>query len=150
MSADRNADLAKIHIAKKQLNIDDDQYRDILWSLCRVRSSADITTSEGRDKVLEHLRACGFKASKPTRQHKAEPEPDPDAPHNLASSKQLQYIGGLLRRHGRKWNYAQSMAKSMFKRDRITFCTPAELSKIIAALNIDGRRREKRKSNARQ
>lgn len=59
-AADRNAELAKIHIAKQQLDMDDDTYRDMLWSIGRVRSAKDLDLP-GRDAVLAHLRACGFK-----------------------------------------------------------------------------------------
>jgi phage gp16-like protein len=55
----RKADLAAIHIAKKQLGWDDDFYRDILWTVCRVKSSGELDIT-GRKRFLEHLRQCGF------------------------------------------------------------------------------------------
>lgn len=51
----RNAELAAIHIAKAQANMADDSYRDMLWTLARVRSAADLDYA-GRHKVLDHLR----------------------------------------------------------------------------------------------
>ncbi len=66
--ADRRADLAAIHIAKKALGLDDDAYRDLLQTICSVRSSADLDVS-GRKRWLAHLQACmtssGLKSSKP-------------------------------------------------------------------------------------
>lgn len=56
----RRRDLATIHMAKAQLGMADDAYRDILWSVARVRSSADLDQA-GRSKVLDHFRACGWK-----------------------------------------------------------------------------------------
>lgn len=53
----RRADLAAIHIAKAQLGWDDGLYRDILWTVCRVKSSAELDFT-GRKVFLEHLRAC--------------------------------------------------------------------------------------------
>lgn len=53
----RNADLAAIHVAKKALGWDDDTYRDILWTVCHVRSSADLDFA-GRRRLLAHLAAC--------------------------------------------------------------------------------------------
>ena len=55
----RKADLAAIHIAKKALGWDDGIYRDILWTVCRVKSSAELDFT-GRKRFLDHLRACGF------------------------------------------------------------------------------------------
>lgn len=56
----RRADLAAIHVAKKALAWDDDTYRDILFTVCRVRSSADLDFA-GRKAFLAHLQACQAK-----------------------------------------------------------------------------------------
>lgn len=55
----RKADLAAIHIAKADLRWDDDFYRDVLYSVCRVRSSA-LLDFTGRKRFLAHLRACAL------------------------------------------------------------------------------------------
>lgn len=59
----RNIELAKIHIAAQQLGLtqpgDDSVYRDMLWSVARVRSAKDLDAG-GRQAVLKHLRASGF------------------------------------------------------------------------------------------
>jgi len=63
----RSIELAKIHIAAQQLGMDDDTYRDMLWSVGRVRSAKDLDLA-GRAAVLAHLGACGFRntgASRP-------------------------------------------------------------------------------------
>ncbi len=49
----RKADLAAIHIAKKDLGWDTDHYRDILFSVCRVKSSAELDFT-GRKRFLAH------------------------------------------------------------------------------------------------
>jgi len=59
-AAGRNRDLAMIHIAAQQLGMSDETYRDMLWSVGRVRSAKDLDLP-GRDAVLAHLRACGWK-----------------------------------------------------------------------------------------
>jgi hypothetical protein len=56
----RRRDLAAIHMAKVQLDMTDDAYRDILWSVARVRSAGDLDQA-GRSKVLDHFRACGWR-----------------------------------------------------------------------------------------
>lgn len=58
----RKADLAAIHIAKKDLGWDDGTYRDVLFTVCRVRSSADLDFG-GRKRWLAHLKSCGWKGA---------------------------------------------------------------------------------------
>ena len=60
----RNRELAQIHIAKAQLGLDDDTYRDMLWTIGRVRSAGDLDHA-GRRRVLEHLTSRGWKNDKP-------------------------------------------------------------------------------------
>ena len=56
----RRRDLATIHMVKKHLGMDDAAYRDILWSVARVRSSSELDQA-GRSKLLDHFKACGWK-----------------------------------------------------------------------------------------
>jgi phage gp16-like protein len=65
----RNNELAQIHIAKSQLGIDDETYRAMLWTVCRVKSAADLDYA-GRRRVLEHLKSRGWK-NKPARKAKS-------------------------------------------------------------------------------
>src|SRR5580765_3096076 len=52
----RKADLAKIHIAKKELGMDEETYRNMLWTVALVKSSSELNY-EGRQKLLAHLAA---------------------------------------------------------------------------------------------
>jgi phage gp16-like protein len=54
------AHLAQIHIAKKQLGMDDDTYRAMLKDVAGVASAKDLTVPQSM-KVLAHLARCGFK-----------------------------------------------------------------------------------------
>lgn len=56
----RRADLAKIHIAKKQLGMSDDAYRAMLKSVAGASSASDLDL-RGRGKVLHHLKTLGWK-----------------------------------------------------------------------------------------
>lgn len=56
----RRADLAKIHIAIKDLGWSHDEYHDILRSVCHVESSAELDFT-GRKRFLAHLERCGWK-----------------------------------------------------------------------------------------
>lgn len=49
-----------IHVAKRDLSMDDDTYRAILLRIGKKASSADLTIPE-LEKVLEHLKRSGFK-----------------------------------------------------------------------------------------
>jgi len=54
------ADLAKIHIAKKELGLTDEMYRDLLYFQFSKSSSKDLTTKEV-GKLLAIFRAKGWK-----------------------------------------------------------------------------------------
>ena len=49
-----------IHVAKRDLSLDDDTYRSILKRFGRKESSSDLTVPE-LEQVLEHLKRSGFK-----------------------------------------------------------------------------------------
>lgn len=59
-SADRKSMIAKVHIAKSQLGLEDDDYRAVLVRVTGKRSAADCSLGE-LDAVLKDLRARGFK-----------------------------------------------------------------------------------------
>ncbi|MDR2220995.1 MAG: regulatory protein GemA [Methylobacillus sp.] len=63
-TTERKRELAQIHIAKAQLGLDDETYRDMLWTVGRARSAGDLDHA-GRRRVLEHLTARGWKKSRP-------------------------------------------------------------------------------------
>lgn len=138
MQADpRNAELAKIHIAKKALALDDDAYRQILWTVARVRSARDLDHA-GRQRLLEHFKACGWRPTRRARRH------HPGAPHNIESEDrgpQMRKIEALLADAGRPWSYADAIAKRMFHVDQLTFCDSRQLRAVIAALSRDQQRR---------
>jgi len=57
----RKPELAKIHIAKKDLGLDDDLYSDIIANIGGAKSgSAKDLTNIGRAKVLGHFRQLGW------------------------------------------------------------------------------------------
>lgn len=124
----RRKQLAAIHIGAEQLGLDRDTYESMLWTIARVRSARDLDEA-GRDRVLQHLRSRGFKERHPGR------------PHNARRSPQIRKIEALLADAKRPWKYADAMAQRMFKVDRVTFCRPDQLTKLIAALTYDAQRR---------
>lgn len=59
----RKAALAQIHIAKKQLGLDDDIYREMLENLTGKRSCSDMALAE-LYQVIKHLENVGFKKNR--------------------------------------------------------------------------------------
>jgi len=56
----REREIRLIHVAKRELALDDETYRAMLWSVARVKSSSELDWT-GRKKVLDHMKARGFK-----------------------------------------------------------------------------------------
>lgn len=129
----RNAQLAKIHVAKKQLGLDEDTYRDLLHAAAGVRSASKLDPA-GVARVLERFRALGWQ-DKPSSRHGRRPNP-PES-----RSKQISKIEALLADAGRPWAYADGIAKRVCKVDAVAFCDSQQLQKIIAALVYDQERR---------
>jgi phage gp16-like protein len=67
----REREIKLIHVAKRELGLDDDTYRDMLFAVARVRSAKDLDWT-GRKKVLDHLKASGFKVKLPPRSKNAD------------------------------------------------------------------------------
>lgn len=128
----RNNDLALIHIAKKQLAMDDDAYRDMLFAVARVRS-AKLLDHAGRAKVLDHLKRCGFRGANPARPKRPTP-----APHNAAMCKkvraQLIALGRL------PDTYADGIAQRMYGVQFYEWLKPGQLHDLVAALQAHQRR----------
>ena len=61
-----------IHVAKRDLSMDDDTYRAILLRIGKKASSADLTIPE-LEKVLEHLKRSGFKVRSKAKSAQAKP-----------------------------------------------------------------------------
>lgn len=123
----RKRELAMIHMAKTQLGLDDDTYRDMLWTVARVRSAADLDWA-GRKKVIDHLKAKGFKGKR---------RPQPAENKAVLVSK----IRALLIALGNKPDaYADGIARHMFKVERFEWCAPEQLRKIVAALQYQQKR----------
>lgn len=126
---DRRRDLAMIHVAIKQLGLDRTTYENMLWTVARVRSAADLDDA-GRRAVIEHLKARGFKV-----RGKGRSTPATD------KEKLIAKIRAQLGAADRVDAYADGMARKMFHVDRFEWCDPEQLRKIVTALTYDARRR---------
>ena len=132
----RTRDLAMIHIAKKDLGLDDDTYRDMLWTVARVRSSGELDHA-GRDSVLKHLKSRGWQPKR------GGVKIEPPKNVKLSSVALIGKIGALLTVLEKPWAYADGMALKMFKVEKLTWCKPQQLHKIVAALEYAKTRQAK-------
>ena len=139
----KRRELATIHIAKKELGLDDETYRAMLWTVARVRSSAELDFT-GRKRVLAHLKSRGFKSKPGKTGTAARPRNfnDPDR------GPSLRKIEALLLDAERTWAYVSRGAEgkdSLVKRicgvDAIEFADVDGLQRLVAVLQIDQNRR---------
>lgn len=122
----RGRELARIHILRKELELDDDSYRDLLFSITQHRSAGELDQFH-RSRVLEHLQSLRNKSG-----HKKPAYPD--RPHNADSNLQIGKIEALLTVNKLPWSYANNIARRMFQKDRVAFCNSEELTAVITAL----------------
>ena len=154
----RTKDLARIHLAKKELGLDDDTYRALVKATTGKTSSADLGPGQ-RWKLMLELARLGSQScpGDRLRLHPRTPAPDAGQAHPGAHSAATAYPGkptlvpvesqallskveALLAEARRPWAYAHAMAHRMFKRTLVQECDPEELRKLVAALVYDAKR----------
>lgn len=127
----RRAELARIHLGRKALGLDEDAYRGLLRDAAGVGSAADLD-QRGRSKVLDRLRADGAFGRR-------SPETGPErAPligkiHALLGERPVAYAEAILRRQ---------MGDAA--PDRLEWARPGDLRKVVAALEYDRIRKARR------
>ena len=125
--------LAKIHIAKAQLGLDDDTYRALLARIAGVRSAKDLNKRQ-IGAVLAEFERLGFKPKAPTKPGRAAPKAAPDR------AAMIGKIEAFLAEAKRPWSYADAMALRMMKVERVEWCDSDQLRRLIAALTYDAKR----------
>lgn len=129
----RRSQIAQIHIAKKDLGLDDDTYRALLMDAAGVDSAANLT-AKGRRDVLARFEARGWKNKK----HRAPEVTAEKAPY-------IRKIGALLADMKLPWNYAHGIARQMFEKHgvkRVQWCNAAQLHAVVVALIREQSKRE--------
>lgn len=123
----RNAMLAKVHIAKKELGLDDETYRDMLESITGKRSAGKL--SDGQlVVVLKTFKTHGFT---PKKKHEFKKETDPQI--RMALSLWSQLHKAKVVRDGSRSAFT-SFVKRMTKVDRFEWLDRADLNIVIEAL----------------
>ena len=126
--------LAKIHIAKKQLAMEDETYRAMLQEVAGVDSAADLDM-RGLGKVLDHLADRGAKFRGRGRRSKIASAP-------REKRRLLWKIYQLL--GDRPVKYAVSILRNQGGPDALEWATPTQLHKVVAAFEYDRMRKAKR------
>lgn len=129
----RNQLLAKIHIGKKALGLDDDTYRTLLERVTGKISSKDLSIKE-LEAVMAEMKRLGFTPKKKDIGRK---------PRVAAGRKALlSKVEAILADHKLPWSYAESMATRMFQRKKVEWLTTDQLHKLLQALIIYQTRRQ--------
>lgn len=137
--------IAALHVAKAKAALDDDTYRAVLRNHC---SFADGQTPSSKAmsayEILSALNDICARAGIQRPRHHGRPSVTPER------SAQIKKIEAMLadkgRRQGRSvpWAYADAMAKKLCGVDKVAWCSPEQLNKLIAALSYDQHRMDAR------
>lgn len=126
---DRRADLAAIHIGAKALGWSDDEYRDIMATVCGGIRSAGALDAAGRRRFLAHLQACQRTMPKPVA-----PKRQPlTATQALMWSLWMQLVDAGLA-HGRSMAALNAFVHRQTKVDRVEWLNGAQEELVIESL----------------
>jgi phage gp16-like protein len=144
----RRQKLAAIHVAKHQLAMADDTYRELLARVSAAHgkacSSAKDLTADQAFAVLDELRRLGAKRpAVRTPKGKVKPGSYPGKPANFDElPEQITKIEAMLADLQLTWSYADAIAKRMHGIERVAWCTkPAQLVAILTALHVEQEKR---------
>lgn len=131
----RNALIAKIKIAQKELAMADEAYRAMLLRVTGKNSCAAMDAGELEAVIAEMVR-LGF-APKTAKDKYGKPHL-----RRTAAAPLMDKIEALLADGGLHWNYAHAMAQRMFQRDKVEYLDNDQLRRLAAALQIAANRKK--------
>ena len=136
VSTAKMAMMAKIHIAKKELGLDDGTYRDVLWRVTGKRSCKKMLIGE-LEAVVKDMENSGFKPKAAPKHGKK--------PSVVGKREPLMgKIHAMLTDMGLHWNYAHGMADKMFGIKRLQWLNDSQLYKLTQALSVHQQREAKK------
>lgn len=118
--------LAKIHIAKAQLDLEDDVYRDLLEHVTGLRSCAKMNKQQ-LENVLTTLEHKGFQSKSRVGRMPL---------HLVEHRPMFNKLAILLKNTEKTWEYADGMAKKMFDIEKISLLNTEQLHKLVSAMQI--------------
>jgi len=120
------SEIALIHVAKKQLNPAEEEYR-AWFERYGKESSKDLTRGEF-GSLLRHLEVCGFR-------YLPSVPGTPDLNRQPQEKQEnLWKIWALLKAQKLPWKYADGVAWRMHQVTKAIWCTPEQLHKLVIAL----------------
>lgn len=145
-AAARKTELAKIHIAKKDLGLEDDDYRAILKRVTGKASSGKMTTGE-RQRVLDELQKLGWNRDARRSAPEGRADGQPSHPHPPSSGRRISFRPEVRLMHqlwkalGQLGAVASGSPQALDKfvarqtgKDSANFVSPEEAHKVIQAL----------------
>lgn len=129
--------IALIHVAKRDLGLDDDSYRDILTRFGRVTSAADLD-AKGFYAVMKYLTALGFRSNWTLRTYGYRPTMATPPQVDLIRSLWRRYIGAADENDAElnKWLHHSQKISSL------RFVDNKKAAKVISALKAMVARRQ--------
>lgn len=149
----RRALIAKVHIAKTQLGLDDPHYRALL-AAHGVESSKQLST-RALEGLLDHMRELGWQdqpKAKAAQDKHGRPRPSrPDAASAQSREALMAKIEAQLSEKGGAeggyvpWDYAKAILQRQCGVERLEWASLEQLRGLIAALDKDAKRKGRRR-----
>lgn len=120
--------IAVLHVARRQLALDDDSYRDILRRCARVASAADLD-EVGFGRVMKHMARLGFRSTWTKRTFGNRP--------GMASPSQVELMRRLWREYAPDDREERGLNAWLAKYHGVSalrFVSAAKAAKILPAL----------------
>ncbi len=132
----RNAILGKIHIAKKQLNIDDDDYRALIGNLTQGKTSCKDCTPQELGTIMDALIGLGFKPSQPKVKLSPKSSETPTQADKIRAMWIDLHSRGKVRNRGD--DALQKFVKRLTGVDRVEWLEHTQAVTVITALSKMG------------
>ncbi len=135
-AAERRALIAKIHVAKKQMQLTDDDYRAMLLRTTGEMSAADCTVA-GLRAMVEEMKAKGFQAKPRAGASTPRPADHPAARKARALWISLHQLGAI---DNPSEQALEAFARRQLKVDRMQWANQALMYKLVEALKAIAKR----------
>lgn len=147
----RNALLAKVHIAKKQLGLSDDDWRGVLDARFGVSSSAKLSVKD-LSALSAYLEDRGWTPTprKKVSDRHGKPHILAHDDSGLSREGRMKKIEALLTELGKQegryvpWSYAAAILKHQTGLERLEHAMPEQLGNVIAALSNNVARKKRK------
>lgn len=130
MNAQRNREIAAIHVARQQLGLDETQYRELLeaWT---GKTSATKLSQEERHLVLNHFRRMGFERRETPGRLVIEDDDKPQVKKIKALWLELHRLGKV---ESPTLAALNAYVNRMTKLSHVNWLTPAQAGRVTEAI----------------